>query len=317
MSNEQKKLEGAMRIFEALSGVDEQLLERCQGKDIPSQNKKPQGLWYYGKVMAACFCLVIIGSALWAGGNLLFSSTGMSKDTAVESEQNKSDLEGVVWEAACEEAEVEEPAAAQTVKGEQKAGKTEMSTNEQIQDTSIAIDSIVQQEACLPDTRQSITLEEAKETPVFGVYIPSVLPEGYVFESAYKMEGADTEECTQITVVWCNGMDSIQWCVSKVDINEFTLAVVSKPETYDVHLYEIPYAESVPQEYRGQFDNPIFAVNDFSETIVEARMKTVADSGDTDTPRGSFAVLYEEGILVEFNGRGDAKSIYSMFEVIP
>ena len=38
------------------------------------------------------------------------------------------------------------------------------------------------------------------------------------------------------------------------------------------------------------------------------------DSGDTDTPRGNFAVLYSDGVLVEFSGRGTAEEIWNMFE---
>ncbi len=47
--------------------------------------------------------------------------------------------------------------------------------------------------------------------------------------------------------------------------------------------------------------------------IVESRMKAYEDSGDTATPRGNFKVLYPDGVLVSFNGRGTAQEIWDMF----
>ena len=42
-------------------------------------------------------------------------------------------------------------------------------------------------------------------------------------------------------------------------------------------------------------------------------MKAYEDSGDTATPRGNFKVLYPDGVLVSFNGRGTAQEIWDMF----
>lgn len=88
---------------------------------------------------------------------------------------------------------------------------------------------------------------------------------------------------------------------------------VEKPEIYDERLYEVPYGETVPEEYRQVFQDPVFALEDFSLEIVESRMKAYEDSGDTATPRGNFKVLYPDGVLVSFNGRGTAQEIWDMF----
>lgn len=68
----------AMKLFEALSDVDEELLERCNRKE----NKKPGAVqriaWRYGKAMAACFCLVVVGAAAWAGYRLVTAPYGAS-----------------------------------------------------------------------------------------------------------------------------------------------------------------------------------------------------------------------------------------------
>ena len=54
MSGKQDKYAGAVRIFQALSSVDEELLERSN----PSRKILPY--WRYTKVMAACACLSFV-----------------------------------------------------------------------------------------------------------------------------------------------------------------------------------------------------------------------------------------------------------------
>ncbi len=88
---------------------------------------------------------------------------------------------------------------------------------------------------------------------------------------------------------------------------------IARAEIYDVRLYEIPYGETVPEEYREVFQDPVFAVEDLSLEVIESRMASYNDSGDTDTPRGNFRVLYPDGVLVRFNGRGTPEEIWEMF----
>ena len=88
---------------------------------------------------------------------------------------------------------------------------------------------------------------------------------------------------------------------------------VEKPETYDERMYSIPYAESVPEEYRQSVNDPTFAREDLTLEIIKSRMLSYSDSGDTDTPRGNFSVLCSDGVLVRFNGRGTAEEIWEMF----
>ena len=83
-------------------------------------------------------------------------------------------------------------------------------------------------------------------------------------------------------------------------------------EVLYLSLYDIPYAETVPEEYRVCFDNPIFMQKDISLDLVQSRMKVVADAGDTGTPRGNFSIIYPEGILLDFNGDGTAEEIWEM-----
>ena len=153
------------------------------------------------------------------------------------------------------------------------------------------------------------SLQAAGQIEGLGEYVPETLPEGYKFESAYSNQDLDREN---LTVSWSRGMDMILLHLEQTQGTVETVDV-EKPEIYDERLYEVPYGETVPEEYRQVFQDPVFALEDFSLEIVESRMKAYEDSGDAATPRGNFKVLYPDGVLVSFNGRGTAQEIWDMF----
>ena len=109
-------------------------------------------------------------------------------------------------------------------------------------------------------------------------------------------------------------MADLDTAVLTIGTNEENPSVdIEKTETYNEYLYEIPHAETVPEDYRGVFHNPVCAWEDFSLEFVQKRMIAREDAGDTETPRGNFSVLYPDGVLVHFNGRGTAVEIWEMF----
>ncbi len=173
------------------------------------------------------------------------------------------------------------------------------------------------------DERPLLTLEEAQKTETVGAFIPTVLPKGYVLESIYG-RSPDTS-VQELSLSWTKGMDYVSLYITDYyaiakgpaweELNN-RIVDISKPETYDVRLYEIPYGQTVPEQYRSIFDNPVFREEDFTIELVEARMKTVEDSGDTSTPRGNFSVLYEDGVLVRFTGKATAAQVWDMFSSI-
>ena len=152
-------------------------------------------------------------------------------------------------------------------------------------------------------------MEEARNQETLGVYLPEEITAVYLFESAWC--NGDIEE-SNLTMVWSRGMDSIVWSVSIVEKPPETVDS-GLPETYDLRLYTVPYSESVPAGRRESVDNPVFSREDLSMETVAARMIAYNDSGDTDTPRGNFSVLYPGNVLVSFNGRGNAEEIWEMF----
>ena len=292
------KLSGAMRIFEALSSVDEELLERSETspKVVPFRK--------YAKVMAACVCIVILGTAVFAGRSMFSVKNSTSSDCAAEEQQFAADADGAGM----------------------IAGSQMTSDINELQNEQELLEKNEQDDGLLWDMEPSFVsdlvsdpLDEAaiRATEELGAYLPTELPAGYVYESGYRTGEADGAE--SISVLWSRGMDTIHISISRYEESkemQERLADISRPETYDVYYYEIPYCDSVPEEYYMTFHYPIFRESDFCLDIVKMRMMSVSDQGDTDTPRGSFAVLYDGGVLVEFNGDGDAESIWNMFQSI-
>lgn len=281
MSREDKKISCAMRLFEALSDVDSELLARSEEKvtvtGIGLFGRRVNGIRLAGSIAAAA-CLFLVGTALW-----VVSPVIMRKGAS----QEKS--------ARMEEA----------VEEEYQAVKEEGAEYEEVLDEQLGTPL---------DSRHALTEVEARAVEGLGEYIPDVLPEGYILESCRAGVNVNTGNYDNLFFCWTREMDSIMITVSLADGKELVLADVNKPETYDVHLYEIPYAGTVPDAYREVFQNPVFAAEDLSEEIVRARMKAVADAGDTDTPRGNFSVYYEEGILLRFSGDGAPEEIWDMFQ---
>lgn len=162
---------------------------------------------------------------------------------------------------------------------------------------------------CIRMNAKDYTEQEIRRLDGLGIYVPETLPEGYGFTRAYSNPDLDREN---LTVCWSRGMDSIMLHLEMTDGTVKTVDV-KKPETYDERLYEIPYGETVPGEYRQTFSNPVFALEDFSLESVKSRMLVYEDGGDTAMPRGNFGVLYPDGVLASFSGRGTAEEIWDMF----
>uniref|UniRef100_UPI00405656EA hypothetical protein n=1 Tax=Acetatifactor sp. TaxID=1872090 RepID=UPI00405656EA len=321
MSDKMKR-DGAMRLFEALSSADEELLERSEGK------KKVFSFWKYSKVMAACVCLVVLGTATYATTRVV-NESGSSADCAAPMENMQMPKEadaaaeddvvadGVAadedW-AAVEEAEAENrmEESSEFIKEIVSAENAE----EELYDYSMqGTDGVIMDWGPIENAPERLDEKALRAEEIFGDYLPTELPTGYIFTDGNRF--SDEGATTGISVTWSKGLDYIT-----VDVREYTaedsyrVADISKPETYNVHLYEIPYASSVPDEMWMIFNNPIFRESDFDLEIIEARMKRVEDAGDTDTPRGHFTVLYDSGVLVSFSGKGSVEEIWNLFQSI-
>lgn len=337
-----RKLNSAMRIMDALSGVDQELLERCE-QSGQSRSGYHRPLWQQTRAWAAVLCLAVVGAASFGGYRLtqmkgMGSASGGGENAAYSMEtveladetakgeesvgegadaapQEAAGLDGAeVPLQSTDKAESEfgvqrqENIADAEKNGSQAAAGTNDSDDGA--DAEAAKEELnTDMDGCLPLQAQKLTETEARGTEVLGSYVPTVLPKGYGFESASR--NLDRQE-ENLTLCWSRGMDSILLGIEKPDSAPDTVDI-ARAETYDVRLYEIPYGETVPEEYREIFQDPVFAIEDLSLEIIRSRVASYQDRGDTATPRGNFRVLYPDGVLVRFNGRGTPEEIWEMF----
>lgn len=323
--NNTQQTQGALRLMEALSGIDEELLERSgatgshetaaqnDGSDevtsVSENRKRRRSGIVYRNAVAACLGLVVVGALSWnalrpiwtpkgagssssgsAGGQEEMAENQSAYDVETQSEDGPvvaaedtagglgtEEVTGDITENLIEDLET----------GGRDGGGAESNLTDSEREvdrleSSSVEDSGKQQEKdeelmSTASPKMELTEAEARNTAVVGAFIPDDIPKGYTFESAY-LDGQGT-----VTVIWHHGTDSILINVSQV----------------------------VPEDIET-FLNPIFLWEDMSLEIVNSRMKSVGDAGDTDTPRGNFSVLYPEGVLLYFNGRGTAEEIWDM-----
>lgn len=173
------------------------------------------------------------------------------------------------------------------------------------------INNIVQGEAAdfsavslepIPNWRDdTITQSEAREDEAFGAYLPQNLPAGFGFEAAYRRTDWHSD---YLMARWNKGMAEISWLVSPLQESDKTrMTAVEDTKNYDLSLYPIPRADSVPMELREIVENPIFNSEELTLDVVKARAYEVKDAGDVSGARMRFAVLYGD-VLVQITVKG-------------
>ncbi len=161
---------------------------------------------------------------------------------------------------------------------------------------------------------QPLTLAQAQALAPHGAYLPDS-PAGFQLESATYDQGADC-----LTLLWTKPgvYDELRWSVSPYDASLAPrLTAVADLEQYDLSLYPIPRADSVPEELREVVDHPIFQKEELCQEAVQRRAYTVEDAGDSQGPRMSFGVRYGD-MVVELSAKGvDPGWVYAQLASLP
>ena len=145
------------------------------------------------------------------------------------------------------------------------------------------------------------TLVEAQAEPDFGRYMPSELPAGF---SDAIIRRFQFQNSNYLSGMWSRGLDDLSWVVdyySEEDAHRLTS--VDDKENYDLSLYPIPRADSVPDELREIVNDPIFEAEELTLEAVYCRAYKVNDAGDTDGWRMKFSVKYGD-VIVSVSTKG-------------
>lgn len=145
------------------------------------------------------------------------------------------------------------------------------------------------------------TLSEAQSESDFGQYMPSEIPDefGEAAIRRFKFQNSN-----YLSGLWSKGLDDLTWIVRPFTEEEaYRLTSVENKENYDLSLYPIPRADSVPDELREIVDNPIFMAEELTLDTIYCRAYKVDDVGDTDGWRMKFSVKYGD-VIVEVSAKG-------------
>ena len=145
------------------------------------------------------------------------------------------------------------------------------------------------------------TLVEARAESDFGRYLPSEIPAGFGDASIYRFKFQDSNF---LTAMWSRGMDDLSWVITPyTEEDAHRITSVDDKKNYDLSLYPIPRADSVPDKLREIVDNPIFEAEELTLEAVYCRAYKVNDAGDTDGWRMKFSVKYGD-VIVSVSTKG-------------
>ena len=113
----------------------------------------------------------------------------------------------------------------------------------------------------------------------------------YFFDSLKDVAG-------YLSGMWSRGLDDLTWVIEPYrEDDAHLLTSVNDKENYDLSLYPIPRADSVPDELRDIVNDPIFEAEELTLEAVYCRAYKVNDAGDTDGWRMKFSVKYGDVIV--------------------
>ena len=168
MSRKQDEYNGAIRLFEALSSVDEELLERS------SVSRKVIPFWRTSKVLAVCACFILMGVVTWYGSRI-FLTKGSVDCAATESSMNTSAEDGGYREDAMVEDAVAENAAAKEAEQEEAANDMDMLETEITDDVANKEELYVSGSTPIALAEQKLSEEELRAVTELGNYVPDVI----------------------------------------------------------------------------------------------------------------------------------------------
>ena len=155
--------------------------------------------------------------------------------------------------------------------------------------------SVLAPEAVPEWTDAVLSHEQALGDEDFGVYMLRDIPSGFAEESIRRVKNQTVD---LLSGLWTRGYDELCWRVGYFDeAYERCLTSIADRENYDISLYPIPQAESVPEELWETVNCPVFDAGELTADAVWARAYTVDDAGDSGGYRMMFAVQYGDTVI--------------------
>jgi len=142
---------------------------------------------------------------------------------------------------------------------------------------------------------RTLTHAQALADEIFGGLMLPRAPQGFAAESIRRFKNQQND---WLSGLWTRGYDQINWQIARFSENdEARVTSVADTKNYDMSLYPIPLAQSVPEELREIVHDPIFPAEELTLAAVERRAYSVSDAGDSQGPRLNFSVRCGEFLI--------------------
>lgn len=153
----------------------------------------------------------------------------------------------------------------------------------------------------IPELRDDrLTETEAYAEMDFGKYLLKI-PNNYQFNDAVRFINQNSN---YLFASWSQGYDDIRITISNLkEEDKKRIISVNDTELYDMSLYPIPWADSMPRDKAYIIENPIFIVEELTLNAIKMREYTRNDIGDTNNVSIRFSVLYHN-VVVEVSTEG-------------
>lgn len=166
----------------------------------------------------------------------------------------------------------------------------------------------------IPVLQQYTSLEEAKKDETYGRYLPEYIPAGFWVESIKHFIVGEQDH---FSALWSRGYDDISWRITHADeYSDSRRTSVEDTVNYDLSLYPIPRAETVPDELREIVDDPVFDADEITLDVIYRRSYRVNDEGDTDGYRINFSLQIGDVIITVRTKGITPETLYGMLESI-
>lgn len=287
------KVQGALRVMEALSAVDDELLERSKRATV---RRKPD--WAksgdlrrfaqrYGGLCAACLCLLVLGTAYYGLTQIRMGSASERKDS--------SSIDNMSGEAAAQEAKEPEPAFDV---GENIADEFQMVENEGAGDGAL--------EAMFDETPQwldidALAAQQEKSGQEADRLMDEVRPIG-------EAQPAETEQEMK-------QMSQSFWLPDGYRQAEDSGSGSPETETSRLfHWTDGTYAlwlrlteTDLSADLRYESEPPVY-------TVQEEWIDLIPEAGADGYVQ--FALLYEDGLLAEYRGALTREEIQALLRSV-
>lgn len=293
---------GAVRIMESLSGISEELLERCEragNAAEPKKGKTHRYVYRYALACAACLCLIVAGTAYYSLSHIRMGGSGNASPKLSDGTTGSGLMNGGT--SPMDEAEVMEMAPAEDMladegqgsvnQAEGLCGNVESDTEPEWLDVSSL--------AVLPGNLEEGAPGKENEN-LFSVDSDAVQEAVDLMKAAIRAEAARVPE--GYSLVQADSRETVRESEKAEGMGSVLMYRWSNGEC---SLWLKITQTSLTADMRFDAKPPVYSVQ-------EGWQELIPDAGADGYIQ--FALLYEDGALVEYCGCLDSEETIILME---